>query len=52
MKVLSQNTITYNNFNFSVDSIINELDLKKPIYYDLSCYGHFGREGYSWEKEK
>ena len=42
----------YNNFDFSVDNIINELDLKKPIYYELACYGHFGRNGYSWEKDK
>lgn len=40
------------NFNFSVDNIIKELDLKKPIYYDLACYGHFGRDGYLWEKDK
>ncbi len=41
-----------NNFNFSVDNIIKELDLRKPIYYDLAAYGHFGRGGYSWEKDK
>jgi len=41
-----------NNFNFSVDNIIKELDLKKPIYYDLASYGHFGRSGYAWEKDK
>lgn len=41
-----------NNFNFEVDNIIKELDLKRPIYYDLACYGHFGRAGYSWEKDK
>lgn len=40
------------NFNFSVDNIIKELDLRKPIYYDLAAYGHFGRDGYSWEKDK
>lgn len=40
------------NFNFSVDNIIKELDLKKPIYYNLASYGHFGRDGYSWEKDK
>lgn len=38
------------NFNFEVDNIIKELDLKKPIYYDLAAYGHFGRDGYNWEK--
>ena len=42
----------YDNFDFSVDNIINELDLKKPIYYDLASYGHFGRKEYSWEKDK
>lgn len=42
----------YNNFNFSVDNIIKELDLKKPIYYELASYGHFGRDGYSWEQDK
>lgn len=40
------------NFNFEVDNIINELDLRRPIYYDLASYGHFGRNGYSWEKDK
>lgn len=43
-----------NNFDFSVQNIIDELDLLKPIYYDLACYGHFGREdlNLSWEKIK
>ena len=39
------------NFDFRVQNIINELDLKKPIYYDLASYGHFGRNT-SWEKIK
>ena len=41
-----------NNFNFSVDNIIKELDLQKPIYYPLAAYGHFGRNDIecSWEK--
>ena len=42
----------HDNFDFSVDNIINELDLRRPIYYDLACYGHFGRDGYSWENKK
>ena len=41
-----------NNFDFSVDNIINELNLKRPIYYDLACYGHFGRKNYPWEHDK
>ncbi len=42
------------NFNFSVDNIIKELDLKRPIYYDLAAYGHFGREdlNLTWEQIK
>ena len=40
------------NFNFSVDNIIKELDLLKPIYYPLSSYGHFGRTDIecTWER--
>lgn len=39
------------NFNFSVSNVISELDLCKPIYYDLAAYGHFGRKNLSWEKK-
>ncbi len=41
-----------NNFDTSVDNIIKELDLLKPIYKQTACYGHFGREIFSWEKIK
>ncbi len=30
--------------------IIKDFDLLKPIYSDTAAYGHFGREGFSWEK--
>lgn len=30
-------------FDLSVDGIINTLDLRKPIYRQLSAYGHMGR---------
>ena len=30
-------------------SIIRQLDLRRPIYRATSAYGHFGREGFSWE---
>ncbi len=30
--------------------IIEFLDLRKPIYRDTACYGHFGREKFPWEK--
>ena len=39
------------NFDFRVQNIIDELDLLKPIYYDLASYGHFGRDT-TWEKIK
>jgi S-adenosylmethionine synthetase len=37
---------------FALDpaGIISSLDLKKPIYRKTAAYGHFGREGFSWEK--
>lgn len=40
------------NFNFSLDNIITELDLLKPIYKATACYGHFGRDEFSWESKK
>ena len=40
------------NFDFSLENIINELDLLKPIYKQTACYGHFGREQFPWEKIK
>lgn len=42
------------NFNFSVDNIIKELNLKQPIYYNIAAYGHFGRTDLNlpWEKVK
>ena len=41
-----------NNFDFTVGNIIKELDLRKPIYSKTSCYGHFGRNEFSWERIK
>jgi S-adenosylmethionine synthetase len=41
-----------NNFNFSVQNMVDELNLLRPIYYDLASYGHFGRTDLdlTWEK--
>lgn len=41
-----------NEFDFRPLAIIEQLDLRKPIYKPLSCYGHFGRVDLdlSWEK--
>ena len=43
-----------NNFDFSVQNIIDELDLLRPIYYELACYGQMGREelDLTWERIK
>ena len=40
------------NFNFSVDNIIKELNLLRPIYYDIASYGHFGYDNLPWEQIK
>jgi len=41
-----------NNFDFRLNNIISELDLLKPIYKQTACYGHFGRDEFTWEKIK
>jgi len=37
-------------FDLSPAGIIKTLDLKRPIYRETAAYGHFGREGFSWER--
>ncbi|MDR1396643.1 MAG: methionine adenosyltransferase [Desulfarculales bacterium] len=37
-------------FDFRPAAIIRELDLKRPIYRATAAYGHFGRDGFPWEK--
>lgn len=38
------------HFDFNPSKIIENLDLRKPIYQKTASYGHFGREEFSWEK--
>ena len=38
------------NFDFTPRGIIERLDLLRPIYFETAAYGHFGREGFEWEK--
>lgn len=38
------------NFDFRPLSIIEVLDLRKPIYLKTAAYGHFGKANFSWEK--
>lgn len=44
--------IVKKNFDLRPGKIVQDLDLKKPIYSKTSCYGHFGREEFPWEKPK
>jgi S-adenosylmethionine synthetase len=37
-------------FDFRPKSIIETLDLKKPIYQKTAAYGHFGRAEFPWER--
>jgi S-adenosylmethionine synthetase len=39
-------------FDFTPKGIIEQLDLRRPIYKKTAAYGHFGREdeSFSWEK--
>jgi len=34
----------------SVEGILKTFDLRRPIYFKTAAYGHFGREGFPWEK--
>jgi S-adenosylmethionine synthetase len=38
------------HFDLRPRGIIEMLDLKRPIYRPTASYGHFGREGFSWER--
>jgi len=44
--------IVKNNFDLRPGKIISELKLLQPIYQRTSCFGHFGREGFTWEVPK
>ena len=37
-------------FDLRPAAIIKALDLTAPIYSQTSCYGHFGRNGFVWER--
>ncbi|AFG36121.1 methionine adenosyltransferase [Spirochaeta africana] len=37
-------------FDLTPAGIIRDLDLLRPIYRKTAAYGHFGRDGFSWEK--
>jgi S-adenosylmethionine synthetase len=37
-------------FNLTPKGIIESLQLRRPIYLATAAYGHFGRDGFSWER--
>ena len=37
-------------FDLRPYAIIRELDLRRPIFAETAAYGHFGRDGFPWEK--
>lgn len=44
--------IVKKNFDLRPGMIIKALDLRKPIYQETACYGHFGRSEFTWEQPK
>ena len=40
------------NFNFKIQNIIDELELKTPIFKKTASFGHFGRSEFPWERIK
>lgn len=45
-------TLVREHFSLTPRGIIDELNLRRPIYQATAAYGHFGRdgEGFTWEK--
>ena len=37
-------------FKMTPKAIIEHFDLRRPIYLPTAAYGHFGRDGFPWEK--
>jgi len=44
--------VVRHNFDLRPGKIVHELNMKSPIYRETSCYGHFGRPGFTWEKPR
>lgn len=38
------------NFDLTPKGIIKKLELRKPVFKKTAAYGHFGRDGFAWEK--
>lgn len=44
--------IIKDSFDLTPEGIIEYLKLKEPIYSKTTNYGHFGRDGFTWEEVK
>src|SRR5690606_17485249 len=44
-------TIVRDTFDLRPAAIIERLDLLKPVYRETAAYGHFGRNGFTWEQD-
>ncbi|XP_076459833.1 S-adenosylmethionine synthase-like [Babylonia areolata] len=44
--------IVKNNFDLRPGRIVKDLKLRQPIYQKTACYGHFGRNEFTWEIPK
>ncbi|XP_025091136.1 LOW QUALITY PROTEIN: S-adenosylmethionine synthase-like [Pomacea canaliculata] len=44
--------IVKNNFDLRPGRIVKDLNLRHPIYQKTACYGHFGRNDFTWEIPK
>ncbi|KAK0051067.1 S-adenosylmethionine synthase isoform type-1 [Biomphalaria pfeifferi] len=44
--------IVKSNFDLRPGKIVNDLNLRRPIFKQTACYGHFGRDELPWEKER
>lgn len=42
--------IVIKEFDLRPRAIIEKLQLNKPVFYKTASYGHFGRDGFAWEK--
>ena len=42
--------IVLKEFDLRPAAIITKLGLTSPVYYNTAAYGHFGRNGFAWEK--
>ena len=42
--------IVAKEFDLRPSAIIKTLDLLKPVYKQTAAYGHFGRNGFTWER--